>query len=79
MTWTDGNTCRLRLEWKGVGPTYRLYFVVEEENQKLRVATSDDLIEKIKIIPDIGMGLYDDWEDDLGVPWALPLSDYKKA
>ncbi len=63
----------------GVGPTYRLYFVVEEENEKQRLATIDDQIEKIKIKPDIGIGLYDDWEDDLGVPWALPLSDYKKV
>jgi hypothetical protein len=63
----------------GVGPTYRLYFVVDEGSEKLRLATSDDKIEKIKIKPDVGIGLYDDWEDDLGVPWALPLSDYKKA
>ena len=62
----------------GVGPTYRLYFVVEE-NQELRLATTDDQIEKIKIKPNIGIGLYDDWEDDLGLPWALALSDYKKV
>lgn len=62
----------------GVGPTYRLYFIVEDENKKSRLAITDDQIEKIKIRPDIGMGLYDDWEEDLGVPWALPLDDYKK-
>jgi len=77
---TDGRQ-HLQIEagMVGVGPTYRLYFVVEEENQKLRLATTDDQIEKIKIKPNIGIGLYDDWEDDLGVPWALPLSDYKKV
>ena len=26
----------------------------------------------------VGMGLYNDWEDDLGVPWAFPLDDFKK-
>ncbi len=77
---TDGRQ-HLQIEagMVGVGPTYRLYFVVEEENQKLRLATTDDQIEEIKIKPNIGIGLYDDWEDDLGVPWALPLSDYKKV
>jgi len=29
--------------------------------------------------PDVRMGLYDDWEDDLGVPWAFPLSIYRRA
>jgi hypothetical protein len=28
--------------------------------------------------PAISGGLYDDWEDDLGLPWALPLSVYKR-
>lgn len=63
----------------GIGPTYRLYFIVEDENKKSRLAITNDQIEKIKIRPDIGIGLYDDWEDDLGVPWALPLNDYKKV
>lgn len=62
-----------------IGPTYQLYFIVEDESQKLRLATSDDHVERIKIKPNIGIGLYYDWEDDLGVPWALPLNDYKKV
>ena len=28
------------------------------------------------LVPRIDMGLYDDWEDDFGVPWALPLSEF---
>jgi hypothetical protein len=28
--------------------------------------------------PNVSMGLYDDWEDDLGLPWAFPLSVYKR-
>ena|SRR5688572_24933634 len=63
----------------GFGPTYRLYFAIETEDKHLRLAVNTDPVEKILIKPDIGMGLYDDWEDDLGVPWALPLNDYKKV
>ena len=28
--------------------------------------------------PEVGMGLYDDFEDDYGLPWAFPLSHYRK-
>lgn len=28
--------------------------------------------------PLVFMGLYDDWEDDLGLPWAYPLSPYHR-
>jgi hypothetical protein len=28
--------------------------------------------------PRVSMGLYDDWEDDLGLPWAFPLSVYHR-
>ena len=37
-----------------------------------------DSLSKIIIKPDVGMGLYDDWEVDLGVSWAFPLEDFKK-
>ena len=30
------------------------------------------------LVPSVHMGLYDDWEDDLGVPWAAPLSRYRR-
>lgn len=26
-----------------------------------------------RLIPHAGMGLYDDYDDDLGMPWAFPL------
>jgi hypothetical protein len=39
----------------------------------LRPLTSDTLL------PSVSMGLYDDWEDDLGIPWALPLSSYHRC
>lgn len=31
------------------------------------------------LTPSVGMGLYDDFDDDLGVPWAFPLSRYRRA
>jgi hypothetical protein len=30
------------------------------------------------LIPGVIMGLYDDYEDDFGVPWIFPLSLYKR-
>tara|TARA_B100000678_G_C18215734_1_gene505209 strand:+ start:1510 stop:2013 length:504 start_codon:yes stop_codon:yes gene_type:complete len=62
-----------------LGPTYNLYFLVAESGQKLRLARNSDDLRHIIIKPNVGMGLYDDWEDDLGVPWAFPLEDFKKA
>ncbi len=26
----------------------------------------------------VSLGLYDDWDDDLGLPWAFPLSPYRR-
>jgi len=63
---------------KGLGPTYQLYFIIELENKDIRLAEDNDHINKIRIRPNIGLGLYNDWEDDLGVPWAFPLEDFKK-
>lgn len=31
------------------------------------------------LVPRVSMGLYDDYEDDLGVPWAFPLGPYGRA
>src|SRR3989304_2500693 len=28
--------------------------------------------------PEVVMGLYDDWDDDLGLAWAFPLSVYRR-
>ena len=62
----------------GLGPTYSLYFLTTNE-QKLRLAKNSDDLNEITIKPNVGLGLYDDWEDDLGVPWAFPLEDFKKV
>jgi len=31
------------------------------------------------LLPRVEMGLHDDWEQDLGVPWAFPLAPYRRA
>ncbi|MFW9923178.1 MAG: hypothetical protein ACFFDW_07840 [Candidatus Thorarchaeota archaeon] len=58
-----------------IGPTYNLYLSKNNENLQNLVKESND----IRLYPEVQMGLYDDWEDDLGVPWAFPYKDYKKA
>jgi hypothetical protein len=62
----------------GVGPTYNLYFMTIKKDNELRFAKDSDDLFKIIIRPTVGMGLYDDFEDDLGVPWAFPLEDFNK-
>lgn len=61
-----------------IGPTYNLYFVIKDSDQNLRQASNSDSLKEIIIKPKVGMGLYDDLEDDLGVPWAFPLEEFKK-
>lgn len=62
----------------GIGPTFNLCFLTTKDNAKLKLAKNSDDLDKIIIKPSVGIGLYDDWEDDLGVPWAFPLEDFKK-
>ncbi len=65
-----------------IGPTYHLVFAVkksEGEEPPYRLAMPDDDLENIVALPETQIGLYDDWEDDLGVPWALPLLPLKHA
>ncbi len=31
------------------------------------------------LVPVLGLGLYDDFDDDLGVPWAIPLLPWRRA
>lgn len=56
----------------GLGPTYRLYAAVDDE-AGLRLAADDVAVRDIVLMPNTSIGLYDDYEDDLGVPWAHPL------
>lgn len=56
----------------GLGPTYRLYAAVETAGN-LRIATATTRVDDLVLVPNTSIGLYDDFEDDLGVPWAYPL------
>ena len=77
---TDGNSImQVEAGTDGVGPTYNLYFMTIKNDKELRFAKDSDDLDKIIIKPNVGMGLYDDYDDDLGVPWAFPLEDFKKG
>ncbi|MDG4764611.1 hypothetical protein O7632_10930 [Solwaraspora sp. WMMD406] len=56
----------------GIGPTYQLYAAVRDGTE-LRAAGDDAVVDQLVLVPNTMMGLYDDFEDDLGVPWAYPL------
>lgn len=53
----DGLHLEIEAGIAGLGPAYRLY------------PTDDGAV----LRPQTVMGLYDDYDDDLGVPWAYPL------
>jgi hypothetical protein len=63
-----GETPRLMVEIGvvGLGPTYQLTFAAADDGSAI-------------LIPHVGIGLYDDFEDNLGVPWAFPLAPYRRA
>lgn len=56
----------------GLGPTYNLSFEADG-----RAADAGDALDSIVALPEVGMGMYDDFDDDLGVPWAPPLSPWR--
>jgi hypothetical protein len=36
-------------------------------------------LEGDELVPSVGMGVYDDYDDDLGAPWAFPLLPLRRA
>lgn len=60
-----------------IGPTYNLLFLTKNNNGFV-LARNNNMLNDIIIRPTIGIGLYGDDEDDIGVPWAMPLKDYIK-
>lgn len=56
----------------GLGPTYLLSAVVPADGG-WRPASVGEPASTVVLLPDVGMGMYDDYDDDLGVPWAFPL------
>lgn len=61
----------------GLGPTYNLCFI-KHSNESYKLASNFTPLNQVQIIPTVGMGLYDDYEDDLGVPWAFPVEGFVK-
>ena len=59
----------------GLGPT----FLTKDKLDKYTPANRWTPISRLQIIPNVTIGLYDDWEDDLGVPWAYPLLPFDKT
>lgn len=62
-----------------LGPTYRLYSAVEPSPGARAAAADETAVDRVILIPNTSIGLYDDWDDDLGVPWALPLEPLRWA
>jgi hypothetical protein len=61
-----------------LGPTYRLYPVVARAG-RLEAAPDDAPRTDVVLLPEVNIGLYDDWDDDLGVPWAEPLLPFQSV
>ena len=57
-----GEILTIELGTPGLGPTLELTFT--------------DSLSKPVLMPNTAMGLYDDWEDNLGVSWVMPLSEF---
>ncbi|MDR3591597.1 MAG: hypothetical protein P4N41_18225 [Negativicutes bacterium] len=64
-TYSDDSILVVELGLEGVGPTLRL---------DIRSVEGNDVL-----WPSVECGLYDDWEDDFGVPWIFPLSIYRRS
>ena len=61
-----------------IGPTYNLYLsMVDNKPQNFKLDL--EKIEDIRLYPEVQMGLYDDFEEDYGVPWGFPYKNYQKA
>jgi len=74
------NVNRLQIEAgiQFLGPTYNLYLSkVDDKPQNFILKTYET--ENIVLYPEVQMGLYDDWEEDLGVSWGFPYKNYQKA
>ena len=56
----------------GLGPTYRLALATRDSEGQLMPAGDDVPADALILLPTLSIGLYDDRDDDIGVPWALP-------
>lgn len=58
----------------GLGPCYHLDPMIHGASGALVRPTGHEPPSSLVIVPHVTIGLYDDWEDDIGVPWAYPLA-----
>ena len=61
-----------------LGLTYNLQLGVMRDGV-LHAARLWDFWRELLLVPSVGVGLYDNWEDDLGVPWAFPLRVWRRC
>ena len=71
---------RLQIEAgiESIGPTYNLYVSSIGETSKSFDIDKAKIVD-IRLIPEVQIGLYDDFEDDLGVEWGFPYKNFQKA
>lgn len=71
---------RLQIEagWDYIGPTFNLYYQLIDEMENKKIDSQTPPYE-IELLPEVQMGLYDDMEDDYGVPWGFPYLNFRKA
>lgn len=72
----DRGHLRLSVEagTEDLGPRYHLRPAVGRADGTLTRPTGAEPPSDLVLVPEVTMGMYDDWDDDLGVPWAFPLA-----
>lgn len=90
ISWDQKRSCNyLQVEagFSNLGPTYNLFFAtctsplktLDDTSAQFRIASLEDSVDTLALLPEVSMGLYDDYEDDLGVPWGFPYHPYYKS
>ena len=75
----DGRRClEIEAGTVGVGPTYRLHAMTDGPTGRW-LAPSTAAVADVVLVPNTVIGLYDDHDDDQGVPWAHPLQPLRWA
>ena len=72
------NRLQIEVGLNYVGPTYNLYYGLIDNTESKPINSKIDPF-KIELLPEVQMGLYDDMEDDYGIPWGFPYFNYRKA
>jgi len=62
-----------------MGPTYWLYPGVQGDDGRWRNAELRDDPSSVTLLPTVASGLYGTWDDDLTMPWSLPLLPFTRV